>query len=179
MKIKPFSDNIVFIDTEFSTLDPYKGEILSIGLVKMNGEKLYLELEFDGELSDFVKENVIPTLKEDKISREEAKKKIREFIGKKESYFVGYINQFDTIYWYKLFSVEDHPAYWLPIDFASILFGLGIDPEAYYYGDKKNFYKEIGIDASKYREHHALDDAKLLREVYLKFYQSIDKVMPK
>src|SRR4030066_1628453 len=46
--MKPFSDNIVFLDTEFSSLDPYKGEILSIGLVKMNGDGLYLELEYTG-----------------------------------------------------------------------------------------------------------------------------------
>lgn len=178
MKIEPYSDNIIFYDSEFSSLDPYKGEILSIGLVKMNGEELYLELEYDGEVNPWVKKNILPILKEPKISREEAKKRIREFIGKKEPYFVGYINQFDTIYWYKLFSTRDHPAYWIPIDFASILFGLGIDPEAYNYKDKNNFYKKIGVDASKYKEHHALDDAKLLREVYLKFYKSIDKVMP-
>jgi len=100
-----------------------------------------------------------------------AKRRIREFIGKKEPYLVSYVNQFDAIYWYKLFGVNNHPAYWLPIDFASILFGLGIDPEAYYHGDKNNFYKEIGIDHTKYKEHHALDDAKLLREVYLKFVE--------
>jgi len=179
MKIKPYSDNIIFYDSEFSSLDPYKGEILSVGLVKMNGEELYLELEYDGYIDSWVKKNIIPYLKETKVGREEAKRKIRKFIGKKESYFVAYINQFDTIYWYKLFSTSDHPAYWIPIDFASILFGLGIDPEAYYHKDKKNFFKRMGVDVSKYKNHHALDDAKLLREVYLKFYQSIDKVRSK
>lgn len=34
--------------------------------------------------------------------------------------------------------------------------------------DKKNFFKQIGIDTSKYNLHNALDDAKILREVYLK-----------
>lgn len=28
--MKPYSDNIIFIDTEFSSVNPYKGEILSI-----------------------------------------------------------------------------------------------------------------------------------------------------
>lgn len=176
--MKPYSDNIIFMDTEFSSLDPYKGEILSIGLVKLNGEELYLELEYDGEVSDFVKDNVLPYLKDKKVSRTEARKKIREFVGKKKPYLVSYVNQFDAIYWYKLFGVDKHPVYWLPIDFASILFGLGIDPESYNYKDKKNFYKKIGVDASKYKEHHALDDARLLREVYLKFYKQIDKVKP-
>ena len=48
MIMKPYSGNIVFLDTEFSTLDPYNGEILSIGLVKMNGEELYVELKHRG-----------------------------------------------------------------------------------------------------------------------------------
>jgi len=173
--MKPYSDNIIFIDTEFSSLDPYKGEILSIGLVKLSGEELYLELEYGGEVDDWVKKNIIPTLKEKKVSREEAKKKIREFVGKKEPYSVAYVNQFDTIYWYKLFGTGSHPAYWLPIDFASILFGQGIDPESYFLKDKKNFFKEMGIDASRYKEHHALDDAKLLKKVWLKFFEKKDK----
>ncbi|MFH1671303.1 MAG: hypothetical protein ABH889_00805 [Candidatus Portnoybacteria bacterium] len=183
MKIQPFSDNIIFYDSEFTSLDPYKGEILSIGLVKMNGEELYLELEYDGEVSNFVKDNVLPYLKGEKVSRDEARDKIREFIDGKESYLVAYIDSYDSIYWNKLFKIKDStkddqkPAFWMTIDFASILFGLGIDPEAYNYQDKKNFYKKIGVDASKYKEHNALDDARLLREVYLRFYQLINKVI--
>lgn len=183
MKIKPYSDNIIFYDSEFSSLDPYKGEILSIGLVKLDGDELYLEIEHDGEMSDFVKDNVLPYLKDIKVSREEARKKIREFIGGKESYLIAYVDSYDSIYWNKLFEIRDdtkddkNPAFWMTIDFASILFGLGINPEAYNYKDKENFYKKIGIDVSRYKEHHALDDAKLLREVYLKFYQSIDKLI--
>ncbi len=183
--MKPYSDNIIFYDSEFTSLDPYKGEILSIGLIKMNGEELYLELEYDGEVSDFVKDNILPYLKGKKVSREEAREKIRKFIGGKESYLVAYVDSYDSIYWNKLFKIKDstknnqQPAFWMTIDFASMLFGLGINPESYNYKDKDNFYKKIGVDASKYREHNALDDAKLLREVYLKFYQSISKVMPK
>jgi len=187
MKIKPYSDNIIFYDSEFSSTDPYKGEILSIGLVKINGEELYLELEYDGETSDFVKKNVLPYLRDMKVNHTEARKKIREFIDDKESYLVSYVDSFDFIYWCKLFKVGDpsctkddtQPAYWFPVDFSSILFGLGINPEIYISKNKKNFYKKIGVDVSKYQEHNALDDAKLLREVYLEFYKSIDKVMSK
>jgi hypothetical protein len=39
--MQPFeAENILFIDTEFSDLDPYIGEILSIGMVKLSGEEL-------------------------------------------------------------------------------------------------------------------------------------------
>lgn len=172
--VKPFSKNIIFLDTEFSSLDPYKGEILSIGLVKLDGRKLYIELEYDGKVDEWVEKNIIPSLKEHKVSRKEAVQKVKEFIGNTKPYMVGYVNQFDAIYWYKLYKsagIKHDPFHWIPIDFASILFALGINPERYNWEDKDNFYKEIGIDHSKYEKHHALGDAKLLREVYLKFIE--------
>ena len=167
--MKQFSKNIIFLDTEFSSLNPYKGEILSIGLVKLDGEELYIELEYDGKVDEWVEKNIIPSLKNPKVSRKEAIQRIKEFIGDTKPYMVSYVNQFDAIYWYKLFGIGNNPCHWIPIDFASILFALGINPERYNWEDKDNFYKEIGIDHSKYKKHHALDDAKLLREVYLKF----------
>lgn len=168
---RPFSDNVIFIDTEFSSLDPYRGEILSIGLVKLNGDELYVELEYEGEVDGWVKDNIIPTLTEPKLSREAAVKKVNAFIGNMKPYMVGYVNQFDAVYWYKLFRPDSDPLYWLPIDFASILFAFGVNPESYDSEDKDNFYQEIGIDPGRYRKHHALDDARLLREVYLKLVE--------
>jgi len=165
--LNPFSDNIIFLDTEFSDLDPYKGELLSIGMVKPGGEELYLEIDYAGEVGDWVRRNVIPHLTGPKFSRGEARSKIREFVGDSTPYLVSYVNQFDAIYWYKLFGMDDHPAYWIPIDFASILFGLGIDPTKY---SSQKFLSELGIDGSKYKRHNALEDAKLLREIYLSFF---------
>jgi DNA polymerase III epsilon subunit-like protein len=167
-KFRPYSKNIMFFDTEFSSLDPYRGEILSIGLVKLNGDELYLELQHDDEVDSWVRKNILPTLKLKKVSRKKAVAEIKRFVGKKKPYVVAYVNQYDVIYIYKLFGKGDKPFFWLPIDFASILFGMGIDPESYYPDDKKNFLKKIGVDSSKYKMHNALDDARLLREVYLK-----------
>ncbi len=164
--MKSFSDNVIFVDTEFSTLDPYKGEILSVGLVKMNGEELYLELEYDGPVSDWVRQNIMPTLTGEKVSREEAKRRIEEFIGGTKPYMVGYVNQYDTLYFYKLFGVENQPCNWLPIDFASILFSLGKNPD-----EILEFAEELKINTGKYKQHNALDDAKLLREVYVKYLE--------
>ncbi len=164
--MKPFSENIIFVDTEFSTLDPYKGEILSIGIVKNTGEELYLELEYDGEVSDWVKENIMPTLKQPKVSREKAKKLITDFVGSDNPFMISYVGQFDAIYLYKLFGTGNEPFCWLPLDFASMLFAGGRDPEGLV--NIKKLCDEIGIDHKKYHRHNALDDAKLLREVYLK-----------
>lgn len=163
--MKPFSDNVVFLDTEFSTLDPYQGEILSIGIVKLNGEKLYLELEYDGPISDWVKENILPTLQGPKVDRDSAKATIKEFIGTGKPYMVSYVNQFDAVYFYKLFGTENQPCFWLPIDFASIVFGAGKDPEKLL-----DVAKKMGVDSKKYKLHNALNDAELLKEIYLKFF---------
>jgi len=158
--MKPFTDNIIFFDTEFSTLDPYNGEILSIGLVKLSGEELYLELEYDGPASDWVKGNILPTLKAPKISRDEAKRKMKEFVGNGMPYMVAYINQYDDVYLNKLFLGDEKPFYWLPIDFASMMFAVGLNPES-----------RITEDFPGYQQHNALDDARLLRDWYLKFFE--------
>ena len=42
----------------------------------MSGESLYLELEYKGEVSDFVEHNVLPHLEGNKIKKEEAVDKI-------------------------------------------------------------------------------------------------------
>lgn len=166
--MKLFSKNIIFIDTEFSTLNPYKGEILSIGIVKLNGDSLYLELEFNGETSLWVEKHILPTLKNKKVSRKKAIQMINKFVGKKKPYAVGFVPQHDTLYLYKLFKIDKHPFYWLPIDFASMLFSQGINPENYF---KKSFLKKIGVDTTEYQHtHNALDDATLLREVFIKFF---------
>jgi len=173
-KFTPFSKNIIFLDTEFSSLDPYKGEILSVGLITLEGKELYLELDYNGSCDQWVEENILPTLKGPKIDRKEVANKIIEFVGKKKTYAVAYINQYDTIYSYKLFKSQgvEEPFCWLPIDFASILFGLGINPEAYNSENKDNFFKEIKVDTNKFKHtHNALDDARLLREVYLKMIE--------
>jgi len=163
----PFSSNVIFYDTEFSNLAPYTGEILSIGMVKMSGQELYLELEHTGPLGDWVKENIIPTLKGPFVTREEARRRIREFVGKGKPYAVGFVNAFDTLYFYKLFGFPagGQPCSWLPVDLSSIMFGVGKDP-----ADLFAYAAELGIDTKQYSQHHALHDARLVRDVYMKFF---------
>ena len=174
--MKPFSDNIIFWDTEFSSLDPYKGEILSIGMVKPDGSELYMELEHEGYVDPWVVENQLPYMTAPKISRQEAVKKMFAFIGDTKPYLVAYVNQFDTVYLYKLLNVQtstkDFPFNWMQMDIASMLFGAGIDPQKFNIKKPGNLAEQFGIDYSKYKEHNALDDAKLLREIYLKLCSS-------
>src|SRR3989344_1645652 len=152
-KFNPYSKNIIFFDTEFSSNDPYEGEILSIGLVKLNGDSLYLELDHKGPVDKWVKKNILPTLNAEKVKSTKAIKRIKKFVGKKKPFAVTYVNQYDIIYLHKLFkskNIDDLPFYWIPIDFASVLFGNGINPKSYYPSDKSNFFKELGVDSSKF-----------------------------
>jgi len=75
-----FSDNIIFFDTEFTTLDPTKGELMSIGLVKLKtGRELYLELEYDKLTAEqWVKKHVIPSLTGTKVSKSEARERTEQ-----------------------------------------------------------------------------------------------------
>ena len=166
--------NIIFIDTEFTDLDPYKGELLSIGIVKLNGEELYLELESDAEPTDWVKKHIIPTLKDTKISKADAIKKINKFLGDELPFAVGFVDNYDVIYLTKLFGAGNLPFRWMTIDFATILFTIGINPVKFQLDSSgaKSFYRKLGIDMKKYRNHHALDDAKLLRDVWIKIVAS-------
>lgn len=166
--IKPYSQNIIFFDTEFSSLDMDRGEILSMGFVKLDGKELYLELDFGGEVDEWPKENILPTLSAEKVTREEAFRKIEEFIGNENPYLMAYINQFDMAYFYKFFGLDDfnESFNWIPIDFASILFAMNINPEILVERER-GFFDKMGIDLAGYHQHNALDDAKLMREVYL------------
>jgi len=175
---EPFSNNLIFWDTEFSSLDPYEGEILSIGMAKMNGEELYLEVEHSGGVSDWVRENVLPQLNEPKISRKEAAKRIMGFTGEGMPYLMAYVQVFDVPYLYKMFGVDDSknnktlPFNWIPIDFASVLFAYGYSPEELVTAKREKFCRKLGMKTSGYREHHALDDAKFLRDVYIRLTKS-------
>jgi hypothetical protein len=167
--MKPYSNNIIFFDTEFSSFNLEQGKILSLGFIKFNGEELYLELEFKGKADKWPEDNILPNLLQDKITREEAIKAIKDFIGNSKPYIVGYINQFDMAYFYSFFGLDDFNSKfnWIPIDFASILFNLGINPEILV-ERKEEFFNSIEIDTSKYAQHHALEDARILRDTYLK-----------
>ncbi|MFC1608668.1 3'-5' exoribonuclease domain-containing protein [Patescibacteria group bacterium] len=174
---KPFSENLIFVDTEFTSLDPHEGEILSIGLVKMNGEELYLELEYDGEVDEWVKENVFPSLNQEKIKREDVIDEIRAFVGKKRPRVVAYVDNFDVVYLCKLLGTENFQEmfYWIPVDFSSILFAHGVSPDSISsQGRDYEFLDKLGVEAEKYNQHNALDDAKFLREVYLKFFEKLN-----
>jgi len=174
MHLTPYEpNNLIFIDTEFTSLDPSIGEILSIAIIKLSGEELYLEVETDAIPSSWVSKHIIPTLSGNPVSKVQAQKQIRQFLGRKNPFAVAFVDNYDSLYAVKLFGEGKLPFKWMTIDFASILFANGIDPTKMLATESgaKTFYRSLGIDLNKYKAHHALDDAKLLRDVWL----AIDK----
>lgn len=164
-----YSKNVIFFDTEFTSLDTDRGEILSLGMIKPGGEELYLEIEVEGEADEWPRENILPSLVKEKVSKTRAIELIEEFVGGDRPYVVAYVNQFDMIYLYKLLRLENFNDRfeWIPIDFASILFSRGIDPEVLV-ERKREFFDGLGIDVAGYAQHDALEDARLLKDTYLK-----------
>lgn len=169
-----YSDNIVFMDAEFSDLEPYHGEIISIALIKPSGEELYLEIKHDGPISDWVRENIWEDMKGPKVSRDDAKERIRAFLGEGKPYMVGFVPQYDMVFLAKLFGVWELPVQWLPIDFASILFAAGMDPVGFTERGKHVVAAELGLDIGSYNLHHALDDARLLRDAWNIFFEKLE-----
>jgi DNA polymerase III epsilon subunit-like protein len=160
--------NIIFFDGEFSSLDPKNGELISVAFIKPNGEELYLEINYKGAYSPWVKKNILPMLNSKKISVLTARRKIKKFVGNSQPYLVSFVNQFDVIFLHKFFGGPNKwPFHWIPIDFASVLFAKGIDPEKISRNDQETFI-EMGINPSHYKKHHALDDTRMLKEIYEK-----------
>lgn len=174
-RLQPFSDDIVFFDAEFTGHDIVNDQLMSVGMVSFDGEReMYFELEYDqNQVSDWVRENVEPHLTGEKISREQACEKIQKFCGSSEPHLVATVNQYDMVFWHKLFAGEKEPIHSIPIDFASMLFAIGLTPAREIDGEKKNFYAQFGIDLDQYKMHNALDDARLMRELYIMLTQKL------
>lgn len=170
MKRNVFSENVVFFDAEFTSLDPYSGEILSVAIVKPSGEELYLEIVRDpASAHPWVRENILPLLDGDPISPEQARERIRQFLGDAAPYLVSYVSHFDTVFLHKLIPDEEWPFNRYPIDFASMLFSAGLNPSNLLENDRI-LSEPLGVEPSQHgRMHHALNDARLLRDAYGKF----------
>ncbi len=169
---KPFSDNLIFLDTEFTGLDINKDELISLGMVKMNGEELYLEFDYKAKPIPWVKKHVLPNLDNKKILKTKAIKEIKKFVGDKKPYAISYVNQFDIAFFYKLIPHKNSPFHFAPIDIASMLFAVGMDPEMLRQKNLGKICKKLKINKGEFKTHNALDDAKIYRKIYFKLIEA-------
>lgn len=162
-------NNIIFMDGEFAKLKPNGIDLLSIALIKPNGEELYLEIEYNGEIDPWVKDNVVPYLTNNKVSKERAVTLIKEFVGANKPTLVAHICAFDWMGICNLFDANSSdeilskvPFFWIPIDFSSILFYRGLSGVSLL-----NIAKQFNIELEG-NLHNALYDTRLLKAVYEK-----------
>jgi len=169
----PFSDDIVFFDAEFTGIDACAHDLISVGMMDAAGEKeLYFELPYDdAKVSDWTREHVVPYLTGEEITHEQARKAIRKFCGNSEPHLVATVNQRDMAFFHKLFDDKNEPIHRIPIDFATILFAIGLNPARTINDGKDKFYASFGIDLADYNMHNALEDTRLMRDLYIKLAQ--------
>ena len=136
--LQPFSEDIVFFDAEFSGHDIVQDQLMSVGMVSLDGKKeMYFELAYNVDhVSDWVREHVEPHLTGEKITRERAVQRIKNFCGQHEPHLVATVNQYDMVFWHKLFEGKKEPIHSIPIDFASMLFAIGLTPAREIDGEK-------------------------------------------
>jgi len=152
------------MDGEFSDLSPNGTEFLSLAFIKANGEELYIELDSEREPSEWVKENVLPFLTGETISKKEAVDKISSFLGGNKFHLIADVNQFDWMGLCGLFGIWNVPFHYIPIDFASVLWTMGINPDI----DREQLCLELNINNLHFKKHNALDDTRRLKALYEK-----------
>ena len=179
-----YSKDVIFMDGEFVELSATGTKFVSIALIKPDDSEYYaINADYSGVgCSEWVKENVLNPLYVQEVHGDSRNtftalnfnqvygkpekriiREIKEFIGDKEKpYLVADVCQFDWMGICKLFGIYDIPFHYIPIDFASILWSKGIDPDV----DRIELAKEKEIDISKFKKHNALDDARVLKSLY-------------
>lgn len=157
----------IFIDTEFIE-DGKTIDLLSIGLVKENGE-CYYAVNKEADLTkacEWVKGNVIPNLFINDFtevnyskSREQIKNDILEFCNGVTEFW-GYYSDYDWVVFCQLFGkMIDLPDGWpmFCLDVKQIMHALGIN--------KEDILKSKDVSKS-YIEHNALEDAVEIKTMY-------------
>lgn len=184
-----YSKKVIFMDGEFTELSAEGTQFISIAIIKPSGNEYYaINSDYDGKkCSEWVKENVLLPLYLDKVSGDAMRNnystlnfnksfigkpekqiadEIRKFVGNEKPYLVADVNQFDWMGICGLFGVSNIPFHYIPIDFASILWSKGIDPDI----DRESLAKEQGINTANFKKHNALDDVRVLKALYEKFF---------
>lgn len=145
----------IFFDTEF--IDDGKTiDLISIGLVREDGEELYMESsEVDlSRGSEWVQKNVVAHLTGERFTRDEMRKQIREFVGSRPEFW-AYFSAYDWVCLCQLFGrMLDLPPDW-PMWCRDLV-----------YLWHQVARPRINIEHSQGKHHNALADAHWNREVF-------------
>jgi hypothetical protein len=144
----------IFFDTEFIE-DGTTIDLLSIGMVAEDGRVLYTEnREADmSKASDWVKENVLPHLKNCGITKAEIAERVLAFVGKDKPEFWAYYCSYDWVVFCQLFGSMMN----LPTGYPM------------YCNDIKQLCNSLGnpkLPLQTSNKHDALQDAIWTKEAY-------------
>jgi len=180
-----YSKNIIFMDGEFTRLSEKGIQFVSLALIKPNDEEYFaINSEYQSNrCSEWVQENIlrplyVQTVHGDARNRctplnfhkfvgkpeRQIAEEIKQFVGDSMPYLVADVNQFDWMGICGLFGINNIPFHYIPVDFASILWSKGIDPDI----DRIELANSMAIDISNFKKHNALDDARVLKALYEK-----------
>lgn len=168
----------IFLDTEFTGV--HAGTtLISIGMVTLEGEEWYVSLnDYDkNQVTPWIRENVLPFIESrESLPKAEAFPKMKEFLeqyaGGEKICLVSAGKLIDIILVFELwkesnkdnphFSMKELPSYLnhgSHLDLNSLFLLSGLDPD---------MDRGVFADRKGQREHHALEDAKVVRECFLK-----------
>ena len=133
----------LWLDTEFNG---WEGELISMGITSEDGKEFYEVLECSNPVA-WVKENVVPLLLKDSISRGLFTKKLEQYLSQ----------------WDRVEVIADWPRD-LELFYSSLLVGNG-----WMINVPKQFSTKLvrGLDTHSLLPHNAIEDARALKAVYL------------
>ena len=133
----------LWLDTEFNG---WEGDLISMGITSEDGKEFYEVLECSNPVA-WVKENVVPLLLKDSISRGLFTKKLEQ-----------YLSQWDSVE-----VIADWPRD-LELFYSSLLVGNG-----WMINVPKQFSTKLvrGLDTHSLLPHNAIEDARALKAAYL------------
>ena len=133
----------LWLDTEFNG---WEGDLISMGIASEDGKEFYEVLECSNPVA-WVKENVVPLLLKDSISKGLFTKKLEQ-----------YLSQWDSVE-----VIADWPRD-LELFYSSLLVGNG-----WMINVPKQFSTKLvrGLDTRSLLPHNAIEDARALKAAYL------------
>ena len=133
----------LWLDTEFNG---WEGELVSMGITSQDGKEFYEVLECSNPVA-WVKENVVPLLLKDSISKGLFTKKLEQ-----------YLSQWDSVE-----VIADWPRD-LELFYSSLLVGNG-----WMISVPKQLSTKLvrGLDTQSSLPHNAIEDARALKAAYL------------
>lgn len=169
---------LVFVDTEFTGVHAY-ATLISVGAVTLEGDELYVTLnDYDqSQVTDWVRQNVLVHIdKSGSVSRREACDRLALFLNKhargeriglmsagKMTDIMLLFQLWHTLYpdrkYFHFELLPEHLNHGSHFDLNTLFFAAGVDPDV----DREAW---AGVKSS--RRHDALEDAKIVRECFLK-----------